>query len=263
MSWNVKEGTVRFNDCSMDYMIFGKGETPLVLVRGLNITRLRNTSPNLISRYKLYAKKYRIYIVDRREPVPEGITVKDIAEDVYEALKVLGVHRAFVMGNSQGGMIAQYLALNHPKLVEKLVLNVTTCDNKGVLSDNVKDWVEMAEAGDMAALSDKMMDMMYPPDKVPKQDKPAPALKNLKTHSNQEFITLAKACLTCDTKDRLGEIRCPVLVLGGAKDEIMSGEASVRLAEALGTKAVIFDDLGHGAYETPEYQNRVINFLEE
>ena len=264
MSWNVKEGTVEFQDYSMDYMIFGKGTTPLVLIRGLNITRLRGNSAYLIARYKAYAKKFRIYVVDRRDPVPEGINVEEIAEDVYEALKVLGLHSAFVMGNSQGGMIAQYLALNHPKFVEKLVLNATTSDDNPVLTRNVERWVELAEKGEMTKLSDEMMDMMYPPDKVPKPIKlPASATKNLKTHSNEEFITLAKACLTCDTYDRLGEIKCPVLVLGGGKDVIMSAEASVKLAEGLGTEAVLFEDLGHGAYETPEYQSRVIDFLME
>ena len=52
-----------------------------------------------------------------------------------------------------------------------------------------------------------------------------------------------------------------MLVLGGGKDVIMSPEASVELAEALGTEAVIFEELGHGAYEDPEYQALVLAFL--
>ena len=83
----------------------------------------------------------------------------------------------------------------------------------------------------------------------------------LKSHPAEEFIALSKACLTCNTKDRLKEIKCPVLVLGGGKDVIMSPEASVELAEALGTEAVIFEELGHGAYEDPEYQALVLAFL--
>ena len=264
MNWNVKEGTIRFEDCSMDYVVFGTGFKPLVLCRGLNITRLRGTYPSLISRYKLYAKNFRVYIVDRRDPVPDEITVEEIAEDMFAALKALGLHKAYVMGNSQGGMIAQYLTLNHPKFVEKLVLNVTTAETNDVLKANVDRWVELAEQDKLQQVSDEMMGMLYPPGKEPAPDRMSALLmKDLLSHTPKEFATLSKACLTCSTSDRLHEIQCPVLVLGGAKDEIMSGEASVDLAHKLGTEAVIFDDLGHAAYEAKEYQQRVLEFLNE
>ena len=74
---------------------------------------------------------------------------------------------------------------------------------------------------------------------------------------------MAEACLTCSTSDRLHEIKCPVMVMGGGVDVIMSGEASVDLANKLGTEAIIYEDLGHGAYETREYQERVVDFLKE
>ena len=103
MDWNVKEGRLEFEDCAMDYMIFGLGTKPLVYVRGLNITRLRNTSSSLTKRYEPYAKNFRLYFVDRRDPVPEHMTVEEIADDVYRAVKELGDDRAYVVGNSQIG----------------------------------------------------------------------------------------------------------------------------------------------------------------
>ena len=115
----------------------------------------------------------------------------------------------------------------------------------------------------LAAVSDMMMDKMYPPGKETVYDDGEPFVPGLKSHPAGEFIALSKACLTCNTKDRLSEIKCPALVLGGGKDVIMSGEASVELAEALGTEAVIFEDLGHGAYEDPEYQKLVLDFLKK
>ena len=262
MPYNIKEGTLNFGDYSMDYAEFGKGERPLLLIRGLNITRLQGTVPNLVRRYRLYADNFRIYVIDRREPLPEVITDEFLAEDVYEGARALGLEKVPVIGNSQGGMIAQYLTLNHPEMVEKLVLNVTTSTPNPVLKKNVEDWVKLTETEGLAAVSDGMMGMMYPPGK-----EPAPVegdevmVPGLKSHPAEEFIALSKACLSCNTKDRLKEIKCPVLVLGGGKDVIMSPEASVELAEALGTEAVIFEELGHGAYEDPEYQALVLAFL--
>lgn len=263
MPYNVKEGTLTFGDHSMDYAVFGKGERPLLLIRGLNITRLQGTTPNLVRRYRLYADNFRIYVIDRREPLPEVITDEFLAEDVYEGAKALGLERVPVIGNSQGGMIAQYLTLNHPEMVEKLVLNVTTCTPNPVLTKNVEGWVKMTEEESLPAVSDSFMSLMYPPGKEPVLEDGEEVVPGLKSHPAEEFIALSKACLTCNTKERLKEIECPVLVLGGGKDVIMSPEASVELAEALGTEAIIFDDLGHGAYEAPEYQKMVLDFLNE
>lgn len=262
MSYNVKEGTLNFGDHTMDYAVFGNGDKPLLLIRGLNITRLQGTVPNLIRRYRKYADNFRIYVIDRREPLPEVITDEFIAEDVYEGMKKLGLERVPVIGNSQGGMIAQFLTLNHPESVEKLVLNVTTCTPNPVLKKNVELWEKMTREKGLDYVSDSFMSMMYPPGKEPD---PLPEGEELalgtKSHPAEEFIALSRACLTCNTKDRLGEIKCPVLVLGGGKDVIMSSEASVELAKALGTEAIIFEELGHGAYEDPEYQDIVLNFL--
>lgn len=262
MSYNVKEGALQFEGYTMDYAVFGKGTRPLLLIRGLNITRLQGTVPNLIRRYRTYADNFRIYVIDRREPLPEVITDEFLAEDVYEGFRALGLESAPVIGNSQGGMIAQYLTLNHPETVEKLVLNVTTSTPNPVLKKNVENWEKMTREKGLGYVSDSFMAMTYPPGKEPG---PLPEGEvfavGTKTHPEEEFIALAKACLTCNTRDRLGEIKCPVLVLGGGKDIIMSPEASIELAEGLGTEAVIFDELGHGAYEDPEYQKLVLDFL--
>ena len=265
MNYNAKEGTINFDGYDMDYLVFGKGTLPLVIVQGLNLTGLPGGYKIQPIRYELYAKNFRVYMVDRRRPLPESITVEDIAKDVADGLRILGVDNAYVIGNSQGGMIAQYLAINYPKLVKKLVLNVTTCEVDPVLEKNVKAWVEEAkETGDLDSISVKFTDLLYPPDKVPKVSKSMARLYAMqKRRPPEDFIKLAEACLTVDTYDRLGEIKCPVRVMGGRKDMIISPESSLKLAEALGTEPILFDDLGHAAYETPEYQKKVLEFLLE
>ena len=48
-----------------------------------------------------------------------------MADDQAAAMQILGIDKASVLGVSQGGMIAQYLAIDHPGMVEKLILAVT------------------------------------------------------------------------------------------------------------------------------------------
>ena len=76
------------------------------------------------------------------------------------------------------------------------------------------------------------------------------------------FITLAKACLTCNAYDELEKIQCPVFVIGGMQDKITGGEASMEIAEKLGCKSFIYDDLGHAAYEeAKDFNQRVYDFF--
>ena len=79
-----------------------------------------------------------------------------------------------------------------------------------------------------------------------------------------QFVILAKACLTANTYDELDKIKCPVLVLGGAKDKVVSGEASLEIAKKLGCEYHIYEDLSHEAYnEAKDFNQRIYDFLEK
>ena len=56
----------------------------------------------------------------------QGYTTQDMAADVAEAMETLKLDAAYVMGISQGGMIAQWLAADFPERVQRLILAVTT-----------------------------------------------------------------------------------------------------------------------------------------
>ena len=48
-----------------------------------------------------------------------------MAKDQVEVMKKLGISKASIIGVSQGGMIAQCIAIDYPELLDKLVLAVT------------------------------------------------------------------------------------------------------------------------------------------
>jgi pimeloyl-ACP methyl ester carboxylesterase len=91
-----------------------------------------------------------------------------------------------------------------------------------------------------------------------------PLLAKLSKPKNEaRFIRLAKACLTCDTYESLGNIACPTLVLGGEDDKIVTGAASLEIAEKLGCDVHMYAGLGHSAYEeATDFNLRIKNFFD-
>ena len=262
MLYNVKEGTVCEGGLCIDYAAFGYGEKPAVLIPGLSLRRVKGTGMSLAHLYRKYTKDFRIYVFDRRKDIPEGYTAEDIAEEVAAAMKELGISSACVMGVSQGGMAAQYLAIKYPELVSRLVLGVTLSRNNDTIEKAVAEWSELTEKGDLEGLVISTMKYNYPPEKLEKFKLIMPAIaKAGRPKDPHSFLRMMRACLTCDTYDRLNEITCPVLVIGDRQDRIASAAASEEMAEKLCCELVMTDGYGHGAYEEAEFNDAAFGFF--
>ena len=263
MLYNAKELRLELDDLKTDYITFGKGTKPLIMIQGLNTRGIKGAADSLAYMYRIFAKEYKVYLFDRRENVTGGLTVRELAADIATAMDALGLSNADVFGVSQGGMIAQYLAIDRPDLVRKMVLAVTLSKNNETVEPVVNDWIRMTEQGDMKRLVEDMALKLYS-DAYVKIYRPFLPLLTLlqKPKDVKRFIILAKACLTCSTYAELEKIQCPVLVLGGGKDQVVTGEASVELAEKLGCKLHIYEELGHAAYEeAADFNRRVYEFF--
>lgn len=263
MFYNAKEGKLNIKNASFDYIQFGTGKKTLLMIQGLNTNGIKGASLSLACMYRMFAKEYTVYLFDRRDEVYDGITVKDFALDIAEAMDKLGLKNADVFGVSQGGMIAQYLAIERPDLVHKLVLAVTLSKNNNITLNTVQNWVKMTEKGDFKALVLDMAEKMYSDEYVKRYQLFMPLLTVLQKPKNIErFLILAKSCLTCSTYDELEKIQCPVLVIGGKQDKVVSGAASEEIAEKLGCECYLYENLGHAAYEeAKDFNDRVLKFL--
>ena len=265
MLYGAKELKLTANGMQFDYIRFGSGKKPLIMIQGLNTRGIKGAALSLAYMYRIFAKEYTVYLFDRRPVVYDGITVRDMAADIASAMDALGLRNADVFGTSQGGMIAQYLAIDRPDLVRKLVLAVTLSRNNDTVKQVVGDWIEMAERGDMKRFVLDMAEKMYSETYVKKYRPLMPLLTILqKPKDVKRFVILAKSCLTCDTYDILDKIKCPTLVIGGKQDKVVSGVASEEIAEKLGCALHMYENLGHAAYEeAQDFNQMVYDFLSE
>ena len=77
------------------------------------------------------------------------------------------------------------------------------------------------------------------------------------------FRILCESCLEHDSREDLGKINCPVLVIGASEDKVLGGEASKEIAAGIpGAELYIYEGYSHGAYEqAKDFNSRVLDYL--
>ena len=263
MQRGVKEFVLTTEAMQMDCIAFGSGSKPLVMIQGLNTNGIRGAGVSLAWMYRMFAKDHRVYLFDRRKNLPDHVTVRELAEDTARAMDALGLKNADVLGVSLGGMMAQYLAIDRPDLVGKLVLAVTTCKSGEAVQQTIRWWTELTLRKDWRGLTADMAERMYSEAYLKRYRPFLPLLTLLQKPRNvPRFLTLCKACLTCDTAAELHKITCPVLVIGGGLDRVVGNNAAAQLAQTLQCASHIYETLGHAAYEEAEdFDRRVYDFF--
>lgn len=245
-----------------DYICFGKGPRVLVMLPGLGdgLRTVKGTAIPMAWMYRIFARDYTVYMFSRKTELAEGATTRDMAGDLTKAMDALGIEKADILGVSMGGMIAQWLAIDHPNRVNKLVLAVTCARPNAILEESVGEWMEQARQGDHRALMDSNLRRIYS-DAYYRQNKwMIPILGKVTRPGNYgRFLIQADACLTHDALDCLSGISAPTLVIGGWKDEALGGQASVEIADRLpGAQLKMYHQWGHGLYEEARDFNQVV-----
>ena len=107
--YSAKNATLSINGKTMDYVTFGKGNKPLVIIPGLGdgLQTVKGMAMPFSITYRKLAECYKIYVFSRINELRQGYTTRDMAADVAEAMETLNLDATYVMGISQGGMIAQ------------------------------------------------------------------------------------------------------------------------------------------------------------
>ncbi len=161
MFWNLREASVTVRNSKIDYAVFGSGTIPLVIIPGLSLRDVKGAGAGLALMYRLFAKDYRVYVIDKKSDIPEGCTVASLAEDTAAAMYTLGITDVCMLGVSLGGMIAQELAIRHPNLVKKLILGVTASRTNDTMRTVVGQWIALAGNGNFGGIVSDMLKVMY------------------------------------------------------------------------------------------------------
>lgn len=261
----------KVNNIDLYYEEQGQGE-PLVLISGYSADHTSWT--HLVP---AFSRKFRTIVLDNRG-VGQTVageapfTIEDMAADVAGLLEALGIEKAYVMGVSMGGRIAQALALNHPRRVKGLVLCSTAASgsprSKFALNLLAEEYAKghITYEFHMAMLQTWTFSerLFAHPEMIKRmlagvsanRSRPAPENMLRQLQSGSKF----------DTTPRLGEIRAPTLVIHGGEDILFPVRCGRELAEGIpGARFVLLEGGAHGAYleMADKFVPAVLGFLAE
>ena len=264
---STKGKTLYFNNKSMDYVTFGKGKKSLVIIPGLGdgLQTVKGKAQLFSLSYRLLAKHYKIYVFSRINELRQGYTTRDMAADVAEAMETLNLDTAYVMGISQGGMIAQWLAADFPEKVQKLILAVTTAKPSQLARERIEHWQKLSQSGNFKHLMLDIAKHSY----TQKSYQKWRLLYNVmgifgRIKDKQRIDIQSVSCLKHDSLDFLEKINCPTLIIGAEKDDVLGVDGSLGLHQHIkDSQLTILPECGHALYEqNKDFQKRVLVFLE-
>ena len=159
----IRNGSLTLKNGRMDYIRFGSGGRVLIMLPGLGagLRTVKGTALPMALMYRKFAKQYTVYAFSRREPLAAGMTTRDMAAEQALAMDARGSDRADILGVCMGGMIAQWLAIDHPHRVGKLILTVTCAEQNPILRESIREWGDLAKAGDHAGFMDSNLRRIY------------------------------------------------------------------------------------------------------
>jgi len=233
------------------YLVAGDGE-PLLLVHGLG-----GSAANWLALAPLLLPGRRLIVPDLpghggSDPLPAAASLTAYADSLAALLE----GPAAVVGHSLGGAIALRLAIRRPGLVSALVLagaaGISSGSRRarygltitGLLKPGRKIAPHRARVARSAALKTLVFGRWGASDPPALPPEMAEAfLSGPARHT--DTVSAAKALVRDDPRPDLDRVRCPVLLVWGARDNQLSVEDAFEYARRLRAPLRVIADCGH------------------
>jgi pimeloyl-ACP methyl ester carboxylesterase len=226
------------------YFIEAGSGPPLLLVHGLMVTG--DMFAPVLDRF---ATTHRVIVPDlrghgRSRALPPPYTARQLAADLAGVLQQLGIDSAAVLGYSQGGAIAQQLALDYPEHCNRLVLACTYAFNMATPREQLEGHVTPLL---LRVLGPRRFAQFVVSQGAKELDKErAEWLVNLMANQDRQLMIAAwNETMAFDSRQRLGEIVCPTLIIAGSQDRAVPLHHARMLHEGIrGSQLVVIEGAG-------------------
>jgi 3-oxoadipate enol-lactonase len=193
----------------------GEGR-PLLLIHGLLVSgaMFDPLLPLLEAQYRLIVPDLRGH--GRSQHLPPPYTAAQHAADLMRVLDDLSLTQADVLGYSQGGTVAQQLAHDYPHRVSRLILVCTYACNLLTWREKLEGrlmppLVRLLGLRRLARLMANAADELNP-------EQAARLSTMIAANGKPQALAAVRALQTFDSRNWLGKIQCPTLVIAGSGD---------------------------------------------
>ena len=252
------------------------GGVPLVVLGGVEtgFRPLAGTEQVLARRWEGRTQRRQVIVVGR--PIPDDpadaeriMHPRVIADGIAATLRTLGLGPVAIEAESGGGRISLWLTVDHPELVERLVLAAVSSETPpdSPMAERMRRWITLAETGDWGTFFAMMAQQMKAATETESAAFGAAARLQPRPATPERFIGELKATLDPSSfvTDRLGEIAVPALILAGEMDQVVPLASTQLVAERIPGALLVTDpDCGHTVRSSfVGYDRLVERFLAE
>jgi 3-oxoadipate enol-lactonase len=212
----------------------GPDDGPVLLMGGSLGTTLAMWEPQLPA----LSARHRVVRFDHRghggSPVPDGpYSLAGLGGDVLALMDRLGVRRASYCGLSLGGMVGQWLAINAPQRIERLVVICTS-----PYLPPADGWRQRAatvrQAGSCAAVADTVLPRWFTPGWSEAHPDVVARLRTMIASIAAEgYAGCCEAIAEMDLREGLASIAAPTMVIAGRQDPATPPEQGASIAHAV------------------------------
>lgn len=254
---------INVNNITINYELEGKGKT-IVFVHGLsdNLEYWRILANEL-------KEKYQVLIYDLRAHGnstgdDEEISIDLYQEDLYQLLKALNITNAVFAGLSLGGNIIMDFAINHPEMVNGLIVMSSFSEQNERLAKIFNDFEEGIDKG-FVEFFDVIVPYTLTEDMLEKHSE---TLNHVKYEAakvaNIEGIKKGiKAGTDFNITDRLCEIDVPTIVMAGAEDDLTDLEIQKKISDNIkNSELIVLENTKHNLLVGYNIEN-ILNIIDE
>mgnify|MGYP001426465650 FL=1 len=192
-----------------------------------------------------------------KEKVEAPYTLEDMADDAAGLLDALGIDKAHIVGSSNGGAIAQTLAIRHPDKIATMVSIMATSGRRGLPrpEGEVAEWLARPRnpSGTREGAMDEAVSTShligspgFPRDEQVLRDRAGCLYDRSFYPAGNSRHLLASIASGDGRAARLGDISAPTLVIHGRDDPLVDLACAEDVQKTIpGAEMLVIDGMGH------------------